>query len=815
MRPRQFPVTIGAVVLLWTLALTTGSTHHRPPAGVGAGLDPIGAGHWWVLLTSTWWARGLVTYLFVTVVMLVCLAVAERHLGSARTAASLVAVSVLGTAGGLAMAAVLQFAGGRWAAHLRHSVVVDPVAAGVGVLLVASAVMPVLWRRRVRVTSLVLLAMFVLYVGHLPDFVRLSAALVGLGLGQVLFGHRSPAEPPPSHKETRALLALVVAATALGPLLAAITGSDMGPLGLLRYLVADPPPDTLTVHDICADPAAAAECAELHIRLRLTGVGPALMAVMPVVLLLVAAEGLRRGRRAAWWAALVLNLGLAALGLVLAVSTVRTPADQRVVLGPGTHPHSWLLIALPTLVPLVIAGVIFTSRGEFGVRAPHGTYRRWVALVGVAFLLTSSGYVVGSLATPAGYDRPVGLAVLLLDLPTRFLPPGYLGEIEPSFLPDHTTTVVLYEWTGVVFWVVTAVAGLLAFTLTRQPPRTAAGTQVRALLTGPGGANLAHMITWRGHSYWFTKDHRAVIGYRVVSGVAITTGGPVGDPSRRAEALRGFAEHCHASGWTMCLYSVGEELLPTIHELGWRHIQVAEEMVLPLADLRFTGKAWQDVRSALNRARKLGVRAEWCRFRSAPPAVVPQIRAISDEWVARRGLPELGFTLGGLNELVDDEVRLLIAVDDAGHVHAVTSWLPVYRDGAVVGWTLDFMRRRTDAMIGSTEFLIASAAQLCRAEGAQFLSLSGAPLARVDRGQPVKALQCILDLAGRVVEPVYGFRSLLEFKAKFQPCYEPLYLAYADPAALPSIATAIGRAYLPRLSPAQLGRLGLTLIGPQ
>jgi len=167
------------------------------------------------------------------------------------------------------------------------------------------------------------------------------------------------------------------------------------------------------------------------------------------------------------------------------------------------------------------------------------------------------------------------------------------------------------------------------------------------------------MITWRGHSYWFTEDHRAVIGYRVVSGVAITTGGPVGDPARRAEAIRGFAEHCHASGWTPCLYSVGAELLPTIHDMGWRHLQVAEEMVLPLADLRFTGKAWQDVRSALNRARKLGVRAEWCQFRSAPAAVVPQIRAISDEWVARRGLPELGF----LSDDQDKFERLLRSPD--------------------------------------------------------------------------------------------------------------------------------------------------------
>jgi lysylphosphatidylglycerol synthetase-like protein (DUF2156 family) len=295
--------------------------------------------------------------------------------------------------------------------------------------------------------------------------------------------------------------------------------------------------------------------------------------------------------------------------------------------------------------------------------------------------------------------------------------------------------------------------------------------------------------------------------------VAITTGGPVGDPERRDEAIRGFAAHCHASGWTACLYSVGEDSLKTTEDMGWSSVQVAEETLLPLADLRFTGKAWQDVRTALNKAGKLGIVAEWHSFRHAPLAIVKQIRTISEEWVAERGLPELGFTLGGLDELADEQVRLLLAVDADRKVHAVTSWLPVYRDGEVVGWTLDFMRRRSDGMTGATEFLVTSAAQLCRDEGARFLSLSGAPLARVDRGRPVAALQRILDIAGRVMEPVYGFRSLLAFKAKFQPRYEPLYLAYADPAALPTIAAAIGRAYLPRVTTRQLSRLGLRLLG--
>jgi lysylphosphatidylglycerol synthetase-like protein (DUF2156 family) len=53
-----------------------------------------------------------------------------------------------------------------------------------------------------------------------------------------------------------------------------------------------------------------------------------------------------------------------------------------------------------------------------------------------------------------------------------------------------------------------------------------------------------------------------------------------------------------------------------------------------------------------------------------------------------------------------------------------------------------------------------------------------------------------LDLIGDTMEPAYGFQSLRQFKDKFQPVHEPLYLAYPDPAALGPIAIAIGSIYL-------------------
>ena len=194
--------------------------------------------------------------------------------------------------------------------------------------------------------------------------------------------------------------------------------------------------------------------------------------------------------------------------------------------------------------------------------------------------------------------------------------------------------------------------------------------------------------------------------------------------------MRGFVAHCREQGWTPALYGVVDEVAAIVRETGWSSVQVAEETLLPLADLSFTGRRWQDVRTALNRARREGVTACWTAWSAAPAAVREQVRALSAEWSAGKGLPEMGFTLGGLDEVDDPQVRMLLAVDAAERVLAVTSWLPVRAEGVTVGWTLDFMRRRADAPPGIMEFLIATAALDVRADGAALLSLSGAPLAR-------------------------------------------------------------------------------------
>ena len=810
------PVSCGLFVLIWFLAVATGSVRSGPSREVASqvslGMANIESGHLWTLWTSGLFASGLGEYVLGSVVILGVAVPVEHRIGSGRFALAAFVSQGLGSALALVVAQAASVVPNSWGLELHHHFTEDPSTWVLGALFAATAAMHTLWRRRIRTVLLVFLVTAALFAGHLQDVTRLTAALVGLLTGPVLFGRgvRRPVLGG-TIREQRTLVALVVAASVLGPLFAAFSPHSIGPLSALRELFDQVPYSPRELVDVCTDPALHDECRKGQQALRLSGIGPLVANLLPSILLLIGAEGLRRGRRAAWFLSVGGHVVLVAVAAASTIVRVAEQDETRSLLY-GIHRHSSVFMELAPLLALVtVLVVLLFTGGLFDVRAPQGTYRRvWAGTAVVAGIALVTYLVVGTLVAD-GFDRDPGLGTLLRDAPRRLLPPVYLQLFEPPVMPLDTAATVLFEWTGVIVWVAFCVLMLRSFLVPPLGVDLGDEQRVRELLHDPGGGSLSWMTTWAGNRYWFSDDGRHAVAYRVHSGVALTTADPIGDPSSLTEAVDEFAAYCLGNGWTPCFYSVGEDTATIARQHGWTCLEVGEETVVDLADLAFKGKKFQDVRTALNRASKEGIEARWTTFADAPLSVTEQIVDISEEWAADKGLPEMGFTLGGLAELRDPEVRLLLAIDANEHVHAVTSWMPVHRDGKTVGLTLDFMRRRSDGFRPAMEFLIASAARSAREQGLEFLSLSGAPLASADEASPGSldrgALDALLDLLGRTLEPVYGFRSLLAFKAKFQPRYRPLYIAFPDPAALPAIGIAVGRAYLPHMSLEEGGRL--------
>jgi lysylphosphatidylglycerol synthetase-like protein (DUF2156 family) len=279
--------------------------------------------------------------------------------------------------------------------------------------------------------------------------------------------------------------------------------------------------------------------------------------------------------------------------------------------------------------------------------------------------------------------------------------------------------------------------------------------------------------------------------------------------------VSGFVEFCGENGWTAVFYSVEDGDDSPYRQLGWQRMPVAEEALLDPATWNTSGKKRQDIRTATNRAAREGVTATWTSWHDLTIAEHAQIREISEAWVADKSLPEMEFTLGGVDELADPEVRLMLAVDEAGRIQAVTSWLPLFAPGGVHGYTLDFMRRRADSMNGIMEFVIGAAADHMKAAGLDRMSLSGSPLAsRPDDGERAPITR-VLDRFGELLEPAYGFRSLLNFKRKFQPEFVTLWAVYPESSMLPSLGIALARCYLPHLTLAQAARMAGTLREPR
>ncbi|MCZ1073569.1 bifunctional lysylphosphatidylglycerol flippase/synthetase MprF [Rhodococcus sp. A5(2022)] len=817
---RRAPVSLTLLAVFWVAGLVTGSVLHGPSRElalqISLGTGSIGEGRVWVLWTSGLFASGLGEYILATAAILAVAVPVENRIGAGRFAVAAVVSQGAGATLALVVALLASSVPNSWGFELHGHLIEDPLPWILGALLAATAGMGTLWRRRIRTLVLVFLVTTALFAGHLQDVTRLCAALTGFFLGPVLFGRsaRGPALGG-TVRERRTLVALVVAASVLGPVLAAFSPHAIGPLSALRELFDQVPYTARELVDVCADPALRDECRKGQQALRLSGIGPLVMNLMPSAVLLVGAEGLRRGRRVAWLLSVWGHVALIAVAAVSVIVQITEQDETRSLLYGARRSSSVSMELAPLLALVAVLVLLLATRRLFGVQAPRGTYPRvWLGTGAAAGVALVTYVALGTLLSD-DFDRDPGIGTLLRDAPRRLVPPVYLQLFEPPVLPLTSPATLLFEWVGVLVWVTFCMLMLRSFVVPAVGHDPRDELRVRALLHRPGGSSLSWMTTWSGNRYWFTADGRHAVAYRVHSGVALTTGDPVGNPADLERAVDEFATYCLGNGWTPCFYSVGEDTAAIGRGHGWSCLRVAEETVVALPGLAFKGKKFQDVRTALNRAVKDGVQARWTTFAEAPLAVTEQIVAISEEWVADKGLPEMGFTLGGLEELRDPEVRLLLAIDADDRVHAVTSWLPVYRDGALIGLTLDFMRRRSEGFRPAMEFLIASAAMSAQEEGLEFLSLSGAPLAgtdpaadALDRG----ALDALLDLLGRTLEPVYGFRSLLAFKTKFQPQHRPMYMVFPDAAALPTIGLAVGHAYLPDVSLGQGRRLVAQLL---
>lgn len=781
------PATVVMVVLTFLATLAVRGSRPR-----GADRTPLLAQQPWFGPMSLVGTSSVLMFLVMIAALVVLVPMLERVLGRRRTMPLALGVALLGVAVAEAI---------RWGLRLlddadlseegQYFPVIAPLGLTVSLVFLGAATMSTLWRVRVQTTMWAVLVSMLLFSGGSGELAYIAiAALMPPIAALAIHGNSDRLSRRNSRPSRRAVMSLVIAVLAVGPLVASI--SHQGGLFSAVTVVFDTTRDRVIGHAGASAPGG-------------------LLIYASLLLLLAAAYWVYRGRRIALWTAVVM------LGFSLLSVAVFVAQRWRVLLDDSDSVTVMQVIVVQAMLVVLLyaAALVYLGTGfrHVPVRPTRQVLLRYLGTVVLALLVAWLLYAVLVAAGSSGFSGRPTFEEALLRAPTQLLPLNIVGLDNP-ITPLTPVAVGISRLPSVLLYLTALVALWQASSWYPVPDRIGRDELMAALHRG--GDAVSYMGTWPAARQWIDRPTGAVIPYQEANGCAVTLGGIIGDQGVDHAAVIGrFAEHQRHLGLQPVLYSVPEHYRTIADQMGWMAVAVASESVLPLAEFTMTGKKKQDLRSAVNRAEREGVEAIWTRYQDLTVAQAHQIEAMSQQWVGDHPLPEMGFTLGGLAQLDDPEVRLMLAIGTDGVIQAVTSWLPLWRDGSLVGYTLDFMRRGEDAMNGVMEFLICRAALLMQEQGLEQASLSGAPLAGRSDPEPDhqtdQAIDSVLDYLAESLEPAYGFASLYRFKQKFAPEHHQMLMLAPDFSALPTIGVALLRLYLPQLSTWQLARLGVEL----
>lgn len=257
------------------------------------------------------------------------------------------------------------------------------------------------------------------------------------------------------------------------------------------------------------------------------------------------------------------------------------------------------------------------------------------------------------------------------------------------------------------------------------------------------------------------------------------------------QGLEDFVAYCDRQDWIPAFYQVDCER--DYRDLAFTLVPIGSEAIIQTQTFGLEGKEQHDLRYAVKRCEKEGVRFSFMTGPDALAAHSQQLHAVSGTWLQSRRGPELSYSLGTLSTLSDPDIEVGLAFAANGSLEAFVSWLPV---PARRGWTLDLMRRRPDSTYGAMEALMVRAIEEAARQGIDEVSLGVAPRV-IAAGDPSGAADRALRTMYWGLDRFQRSRTLHRFKAKFSPRWEDRYLAVPGASTLPEVMIALVRAHLP------------------
>lgn len=277
-----------------------------------------------------------------------------------------------------------------------------------------------------------------------------------------------------------------------------------------------------------------------------------------------------------------------------------------------------------------------------------------------------------------------------------------------------------------------------------------------------------------------SDNQQAFLMFGVAGASWISYGPPVGDEEACEEVAYSFVDAARRAGARPIFYEVGPDAVPLMLDLGMTLHKMGEEAVIDLAAFSLEGPARKRLRTTYARAGRDGLTLD---IVSPPhsPALLAELRSISDEWLAGKKSREKGFSVGRFDPDWLNHWQIAL-VREHGTLIAFGNIMSTDRQHTA---SIDLMRHRLDAPSGTMEFLFTALMLALKERGVPCLSLGMAPLAGLDPQRSRRTWDRFGALIFRHGGSFYKFEGLRAFKDKFGPDWTPHYLA--TPTSMPPL----------------------------
>jgi phosphatidylglycerol lysyltransferase len=312
--------------------------------------------------------------------------------------------------------------------------------------------------------------------------------------------------------------------------------------------------------------------------------------------------------------------------------------------------------------------------------------------------------------------------------------------------------------------------------------------RVRAILAkaevAEPGSNLA-LLGDKRFLFSTSGDSFLMFGVRGRSWLAL--GPPVGRRDERLELMWEFRELADSHAARPGFYGLSAEDLPDVVELGFSIQKVGESAAVPLDTFSIEGRKRGNLRRAWRKAAEEGATFEVVEG-EALAALMPALQKISDQWLAHHAGGEKSFTMGNFAPAYIVEFPVAVVREQGRPVAFATLWTTAGRSS----FSMDLMRYADDAPKNIMDYLFVELIAWGREQGYQAFEFGMAPLSGLEDRPLAPIMSRVGNLLFERGEEIYNFQGVRRYKGKYDPLWQPRYIAGPHKWQIPILMADIG-----------------------